>query len=177
MLLRIWNWPLAGIPSQDQKPTALCTRPHAHTPTRPHGDKAQKAQAGSLKALLALSFFIFALTMSAQTNQSLIFGNDSGCNLRVCPWIDDESGDCTAPTALDCWLVPNGSTLNTEFTVPTGSILCHYSVSEEGVWPQPVIIIPCTGEPGAGFGEPLCLDIFADWKMSDCGNIRVTLAP
>ena len=136
-----------------------------------------KAPLGLVKALFAMCLIAFVTTLSSQTTQHLIFGNDSGCDLRVCPWVDDESGDCSEPTILDCFWVQNGSTLQTEFIIPEGSVLCHYSVTEDGVWPEPVITIPCTGAHGAGFGEPLCDSDPTDWKMSDCGNIRVNLAP
>ena len=154
----------------------MCTRLHVYKPTRPLGAEALKAPPGLVKAIFAMCLIAFVTTLSAQTTQHLIFGNDSGCNLRVCPWIDDENGDCSEPTYLDCWSVPNGSTLQTEFTIPAGSILCYYTAQEEGVYPTPILVLPC-GDPIHGSGFLLCDGEPVEWKMSDCGNIRILEEP
>lgn len=152
------------------------TRNHAITHSRTNSAEALKPLQGLVKALLLMCLLACGPLLYAQTTQPLIFGNDSGCNLRVCPWIDDESGDCSEPTYLDCWSVPNGSTLQTEFTIPAGSILCYYTAQEEGVYPTPILVLPC-GDPIHGSGFLLCDGEPVEWKMSDCGNIRILEEP
>ena len=113
--------------------------------------------------------------MSAQINQSLMFGNDSGCNIRICPWVDEASGDCSQPTALDCWSVADGTTLQTQFTIPQSHIFCHYTIQEDVEW-APVFLLDCS-EPIMTAGQQLCMSGGSDWKMSDCSNLRITTTP
>lgn|GEM_PF-2377706 len=85
---------------------------------------------------------------SAQTSYSISFSNLTGCDIKICAYVDQTADNCTSPYNLPCTLATAGNSVTYSFTVPAGHLFCYYTFKEDTSDPTALIIYsgsdPCS---------------------------------
>lgn len=68
---------------------------------------------------------------SAQTSYSISFSNLTGCDIKICAYVDQTADNCTSPYNLPCTLAAAGNSVTYSFTVPAGHLFCYYTFKED----------------------------------------------